>query len=252
MKPFLFLLAVAAAAIITVTAVAVFPGITIAQGPLIPPGAPAPTMKTLDQVEARTALPRASDYSGANVTYPIVLSASGSYYLTANLAVATGDVIQITAPNVTLDLNGFTISTTAASPSGTAVSIKNSRVTVCNGFIYGSGIGSNTGPYSGGGFQHGVHIFDDTVVSVTARDLTVSGCANRGIYIFANVTNSTLRRPTSLAERCVVSNTEAPASTPASCALAHQTSAAASRRFGARKFRILPAQAPARELSGTT
>ena len=74
-----------------------------AQGPLNPPaGAPVPSMKTLDQIEARTAIE----------SLPYTISTSGSYYLAKNLqfAATSGDAISITAPNVTLDLNGFTIS----------------------------------------------------------------------------------------------------------------------------------------------
>ncbi len=47
----------------------------IAQGPLTPPGAPAPTMKTLDQVEVRTPI----------TNLPYTITQPGSYYLIANL-----------------------------------------------------------------------------------------------------------------------------------------------------------------------
>src|SRR5260370_6407387 len=82
-----------------------------AQGNLAPPGAPAPTMKSLDQIEARTPISSA----------PFTISAPGSYYLTKDLSVTTGNGITISADNVTLDLNGFTISSTAASATGTAI-----------------------------------------------------------------------------------------------------------------------------------
>src|SRR6266568_6580756 len=75
---------------------------TLAQGSLTPPGAPAPTMKTLDQIEARTPISSA----------PFTITDSGSYYLTTNVTVSSGDAITIAADNVTLDLNGFTISST--------------------------------------------------------------------------------------------------------------------------------------------
>src|ERR1019366_1029898 len=78
------------------------------QGSLTPPGPPAPMMKTLQQVEPRTdvlTLP-----SGSSGQYDI--SQPGSYYLTTNIigisnAYLVG--IVITAHNVTLDLNGFTM-----------------------------------------------------------------------------------------------------------------------------------------------
>src|SRR5438105_9353803 len=77
------------------------------QGSLTPPGAPAPTMKSLDQIEARKPLPGG--------TAAITISQPGSYYLTGNLSVASGDGITISVDKVALDLNGFTISSNAAS-----------------------------------------------------------------------------------------------------------------------------------------
>jgi hypothetical protein len=71
-----------------------------AQGPLAPPGAPAPTMLSLSQVEPRTPITN---------TTAVTISAPGSYYLTANISVTSGSAITITASQVTLDLNGFTI-----------------------------------------------------------------------------------------------------------------------------------------------
>lgn len=74
-------------------------GDVLAQGGLTPPaGAPAPSMKTLDQVEPRVPI------SAAGFT----ISQPGSYYLTTNL-IATGDGIVIAADGVTLDLMGFSL-----------------------------------------------------------------------------------------------------------------------------------------------
>jgi parallel beta helix pectate lyase-like protein len=73
-------------------------------GPLAPPGAPAPTMKTLQEVEPRTPI------SQADVPLQILLP--GSYYLTENLlavGLPANHVIEIASDNVTLDLRGFTI-----------------------------------------------------------------------------------------------------------------------------------------------
>jgi hypothetical protein len=80
-----------------------------AQGSLTPPpGAPAPTMKTLDQVEARTIV-NATNTPG-DATNMFIISSPGSYYLTGNI---TGDAgkhgISVLASNVTLDLNGFAL-----------------------------------------------------------------------------------------------------------------------------------------------
>jgi hypothetical protein len=66
-----------------------------AQGSLTPPGAPAPTMKSLAQIEPRTAITNA----GA-----VTISQSGSYYLTTNITVSSGDAITITAGEATVSL----------------------------------------------------------------------------------------------------------------------------------------------------
>jgi len=70
-----------------------------AQGPLTPTGVPGVTMKTLQQIEPRTPISSA----------PYVITAPGAYYLTTNL-VSAGHGIVVQAPNVTLDLMGFTVS----------------------------------------------------------------------------------------------------------------------------------------------
>jgi hypothetical protein len=73
--------------------------VAFGQGALTPPGAPAPTMKTLTQVEPRTPIP----------ALPYVISSAGSYYLTTNLVSSTGAGITVAADHVTIDLRGFAI-----------------------------------------------------------------------------------------------------------------------------------------------
>ncbi len=107
-----------------------------AQGSLTPPGAPAPIMKTLDQVEPRTPI-------GA---LPCVISQSGSYYLTANLT-STGHGVVVTASGVTLDLMGFTLTGDRDAPDYGVFVMGSSNnpvwnVVVRNGFVrnFGSGL----------------------------------------------------------------------------------------------------------------
>src|SRR4029079_14214982 len=78
----------------------------LAQGPLTPPGAPAPTMKTLDEVEPRIAVNSTNTPGDADsldkITQP------GSYYLTGNITGVFGKMgIEIAANGVTIDLMGF-------------------------------------------------------------------------------------------------------------------------------------------------
>ena len=101
-------------------------GAVLGQGSLTPPGGPAATMKTLDQVEPRTPV------SGA-----VTISESGSYYL----AESVSGGITISADDVTLDLNGFALQG-GGSGNGITISSGLQGVTVCNGSIndFGSGV----------------------------------------------------------------------------------------------------------------
>jgi hypothetical protein len=149
------------------------------QGSLTPPGAPAPTMKTLAQIEPRTAISSA----------PFIITNSGSYYLTTNLAIATGDAITINASGVTLDLNGFTISSTAVSATGTGILLGSGvqDITILNGHIK-SGVTYGGGLYSGSGFANGIYLSNlfSPPSNVRVAGVTVSGCLSYGIVLGNN------------------------------------------------------------------
>lgn len=128
-----------AAAPITVSLLLLAPRLR-AQGSLTPPGAPSPTLKTLGQIEPRTDIATLPGSASA-VT---VISQAGSYYLSGNLAGASGkDAIVVTAAGVTIDLNGFTIS---ADPSRAAILASGiASVTVRNGRLIGGNLGVRGG-----------------------------------------------------------------------------------------------------------
>ena len=181
-------------ALATITALAAS---AFAQGSLTPPGAPAPTMKTLQQVEPRTPLVAGSPGVSIGASGTITISQSGSYYLTGNLTVASGVGIMISASGVTVDLKGFTIRSTSATSSGDGINIVGSRVSIYNGHIESGTTyngGSSGDQYTGPGFDYGIIAFI-AASGIHIRDITVSGVRLAGIYVWNN---------DSLVESCIV------------------------------------------------
>ena len=101
--------------------------VSVRAGDLTPPsGAIEPTMKTLTEVEPRTAI-RAADM-------PKLISSPGSYYFVENIA-TTGNGIAINSDDVTLDLMGFTLS--GGTLSGITVATTHKNITIKNGIVRG-------------------------------------------------------------------------------------------------------------------
>jgi hypothetical protein len=115
-----------------------------AQGSLTPPGAPAPTMKTADQIYAKLD-PRTivnSVNTPGDSQNLFIISNSGSYFLATNLIGVSGkNGINIAANNVTLDLNGFAVQGGTGSLNGVYIYSQNNttNVTVRNGTVNGWG-----------------------------------------------------------------------------------------------------------------
>jgi hypothetical protein len=147
-----------------------------AQGPLAPPGAPAPTMKSLAQIEPRIPINAANTPGDSTSTYHII--APGSYYLTTNVVgEALKHGIKIEADNVTLDLSGFTLQGVGGSSvQGIAVLGTRSNLVVRNGAMIGWG-------------QHGLSAFNAVVSQFTDLQAT-----RNGNYGFATGSGSVLKR----------------------------------------------------------
>lgn len=100
-----------------------------AQGSLAPPGGPAPTMKSLAQVEPRTP-----------IAAPTTISNAGSYYLTTNLVGVSGqNGVNVNADDVTLDLNGFALIGVPGSLNGIHAASARRNLSVRNGTVRGWG-----------------------------------------------------------------------------------------------------------------
>jgi hypothetical protein len=132
--------------------------------------------------------------------FPVTISQSGSYRLSGNLTVTdtNTDAISITADNVTIDLNGFSIigptvctgtpvtscSPTPTPPFGVGVRANFHRsITVLNGSVRGMGLGiflNGSGGYvekvhADSNSQLGISVFNGTVIGNTAIGNYVDG-----------------------------------------------------------------------------
>jgi hypothetical protein len=157
---------------------------TSAQGLLTPPAALAPSMKTLDQIEARTPIPASLGAPNAGPYFTI--SQPGSYYLTGNITVSNGSAIVISAGvnGVTLDLNGFTVSSTlAGSHTGNAIEMPGSHsgITIRRGNIASGTKITDSGVVTAAGFDYGIS--GGNLQNVLVTEVHVSGVAIVGIQI---------------------------------------------------------------------
>ena len=118
-------------------------------------------------------------------TVPFVIKKPGNYYLTKNLVVTKlaqitgGDGIYINANNVTLDLNGFELSTNQ-NHMGSGINANGGPVVVRNGTVRG--------------FDTGVYLAGSGLV----ENVSAIGCKEFGVYVIGGF--STVRR-------CIVRDT---------------------------------------------
>jgi hypothetical protein len=152
------------------------PSLAAAQGEVLPTTAPGPTMLTLNEVAPRTLV-------GTLAGLDIVIYQPGSYVLAGDFHVFNNTAISITCDDVTLDLNGFTVSSYANPAAGVAIDIATGRknITIRNGRIRGGttitgGVFTTTT-----GFLYGISGLQLTGVLV--EDVTVTGVPEIGINL---------------------------------------------------------------------
>jgi hypothetical protein len=141
-------------------------GIVCGQGTLTPPGAPSETMKTLQQVEPRIDIATVA----GNASYHHVITSSGSYYLSDNLITTKISGIYVGASNVTIDLNGFSISKALGTGAGVFVTSLSDGLTIRNG--------------SFSGFSNAIHFNPDPYLSSggVVENLSISKAAGYCVY----------------------------------------------------------------------
>jgi len=111
--------------------------------------------------------------------FPYTIAASGSYRLTGNLTLpANTNGIIVTASNVTIDLNGFTITGAGSSSTGTGIeSASVISITVENGTITGFFTGVNAGT---NGIVKSVHAVRNGSGIAAGFSGMVQGCTATG------------------------------------------------------------------------
>jgi hypothetical protein len=116
---------------------------------------------------------------------PETISWPSKVKLIGPLSVTTGNAITIAANNVTLDLNGFTISSTAPSATGTAILLNSGlkNISIANGFIQGGVTNNGGGVYNGSGFSRGVYYSGTEPGNVAVSKIRVSGCLSDAINL---------------------------------------------------------------------
>ena len=173
MKPKLL----ATALLITLTAAQSF-----GQGALTPPpGPPAPTMKTLDQIEPRTIVNAANTPGDATNTF--IISAPGSYYFAGNITGEAGKHgISIQANDVTLDLSGFAlVSGGGGAFRGVNIPAVQNGFTIRNGTVRGWTDGGVRTDFATSTLAEKLRLINNTgawglaVAGGSARDCVASG-----------------------------------------------------------------------------
>lgn len=152
----------------------------LGQGALNPLAAPAPMMKSLDQVEARIPI----------TSVPVSLNESGSYYFVSNLVLNAGSLyaINVDADHVTIDMNGFSL-TSASNVTASGIRVWSGKTfTLMNGAIVGNTrvLRTGSGPFvftvEPGGFDYGT-IVNTADCTVLVKNMHFNHCRTTGLSV---------------------------------------------------------------------
>ena len=187
------------------------------QGALTPPGAPAPMMKSLAQIEPRTPIS----------SLPFNISTSGSYYLTTNLtgtAGSDGIFFGTGLTGVTVDLNGFALVGLSNSLIGFNAVGACTNIVVMNGTVrnWATGFAMSTAvgcryervrilDNRGAGLNTGDYcVVQDCAVTANGAAGLVAGvsCRVADCVVRGNATNGINLGSFSVVERCTVAENQ--------------------------------------------
>ena len=178
---------------LTAAILALITATAFAQGPLAPPGAPAPTMKTLDEIHTKVA--ESGEKRTPISAIPFAITQPGSYYLTGNLSTALAvDGISIDAKNVTIDLNGFRMTGFGAGLVAikmTNASVNTQTMVVKNGVIDGfaTAIGGVSSSVNAASIEN-VHIQGgDGIQLREANNARIHGCVLQDSVVTSGILN---------------------------------------------------------------
>jgi len=152
---------------------------------LVPPGPPAPTGKTLAEIQPGIPINETTAPGDETYVHRIPTSRRGRYFLTGDVMVPAGMggifiPYHQSQPNLILDLNGFAIRGDDGSRAGVYVSGVHQQVIVCKGTIEGVEVGVNAPGHHFG------------AISRRFEKLLIRNCSADGIRLSGG--NNTIRR----------------------------------------------------------
>ncbi|MCP9874365.1 hypothetical protein [Synechococcus sp. Cruz CV-v-12] len=156
-------------------------------GPLSPPpGAATSTGRTLDEVYNK--IPGANGTGDGRIPIPggaaaVTLALPGSYVLTGNITVASGAALAISTDNVTVDLNGYTITSPVTAAATLVIGgLLRQNVRVRNGTVTGALTGISVPGASNNIFLEDLTVLNAKTIGInigisTSRNNVVRRCS---------------------------------------------------------------------------